>query len=76
MSRPSLEALWAQGVRIIHYGNGHRTEIRQDSNGLLWEMPLPTGKEGLEIKIAELEERILRDIEKLEKLKEELSCTK
>lgn len=64
-----LQSLWAKGVRIVQYPNGHRTELRMSSTGMVHEFPLMTEQEQREQEIAALERRIARDTVRLEQLK-------
>lgn len=71
-----LQQLWKDGVRIIQYPNGHRTEIVQLSSGTLWEHPLYTPEELIALEIDEIQRRISRDTERLRELlkKEKGEC--
>lgn len=71
-----LQRLWKEGVRIIQYPNGHRTQIIQLSSGTLWEHPLYTPEELIALEIDEIQRRISRDTERLRELlkKEKGEC--
>lgn len=60
--------LWDQGVRIIHHANGHRTELKISSTGLILELPLATKEEERDREIGLLRERIQRDTARLAEL--------
>ena len=60
--------LWDGGVRIVQYPNGHRTELRLLSTGLVIEVPLATKEERRVREIGVLRERIQRDTARLEEL--------
>lgn len=60
--------LWDQGIRIVHYPNGHRTELRLSSNGLVHEISMATKEERILNEIGLLRERIKRDTARLAEL--------
>lgn len=60
--------LWDQGVRIIHHSNGHRTELRLSSTGLVHEISMATKEEKILNEIGLLRERIKRDSARLAEL--------
>ena len=63
-----LQTLWAKGVRIVQYPNGHRTELRMSSTGLVLEFPVMTEQEQREQEVLELKRRITRDTARLQEL--------
>lgn len=60
--------LWDQGVRIIQYPNGHRTELRLSSTGLVHEFPIETPEEARIREICTLQSRIESDTARLAEL--------
>lgn len=60
--------LWDQGVRIVQHPNGHRTELKMLSTGLVVEVPLATKEELRDREIGLLKERIARDTARLAQL--------
>ncbi|QEG12254.1 hypothetical protein OMEGA_192 [Klebsiella phage vB_KaeM_KaOmega] len=65
-----LEKMYKAGTRIIHYANGHRTELKILSTGLVVEYPLATDEEHRDREIALLKERIARDTARLAELED------
>lgn len=63
-----LEKMYKDGTRIIHYANGHRTELKITSTRLVVEYPLATKEEERDREIALLKERIARDTARLAEL--------
>lgn len=63
-----LEKMYKAGTRIIHYANGHRTELKITSTGLVLEYPLATKEEERDREIALLKQRIAQDTARLAEL--------
>lgn len=63
-----LQKMYKAGTRIIHYANGHRTELKITSTGLVLEYPLATKEEERDREIALLKERIVQDTARLAEL--------
>lgn len=63
--------LWDQGVRTIRYPNGHRTELRLSSSGLVHEFPIETPEEARIREIRSLQRRIKSDTARLAELQGE-----
>lgn len=63
-----LKDLWDQGVRIMHYPNGRRYELRLSRLGLVQEFPLGTPEELRAFEIERLKSRIEEDTARLAEL--------
>lgn len=68
MDGHNLKKMYNEGVRIIAYPNGQRTELRMNNLGYVFEIPLATPEEERLNKINILKARIARDIEALKDL--------
>lgn len=66
--RHDVYQLYKEGVRIIVYPNGHRTELYRGYQGLILERPIATPEEKLEREIAVLKEDIQRKTARLAEL--------
>ena len=62
--------LWNSGVRIIHYPNGHRVELRPYSDGSVREVPIETEEEKKIRRVNILHQRISEALSELEELGE------
>lgn len=68
MDGHNLKKMYNEGVRIISYPNGQRTELRMNNLGYVFEIPVATPEEERLNKINLLKARIARDIEALKDL--------
>lgn len=68
MDGHNLKKMYNEGVQIISYPNGQRTELRMNNLGYVFEIPLATPEEERLNKINLLKARIAQDIATLKDL--------